>query len=187
MNNTNILLLSEDRLKTFTSLNDNFFGKHIFSAIKLSQEIDLVQIIGECLYEKLLDLVSNNTIMQTESYPYKLLLDKYITNYLAYKTLSHLVQEVSPRLANFGTMVSNDEHLENVSVSERDMVRKQFEYYADAYCKKMQEYLKANKELYPELDCGCKCDGTIKPNLESAVSSQLWLGGYRGRKLRYNK
>lgn len=180
MANNNILLLSEDRLKSYTSLNENVWGKNILPAIKVSQDIELTKIIGSCLVDRLKELVAEGSISQEDFKPYKTLMDTYVTNFLAYVTIAHLVNEMSTKLTNFGTVLSNDEHLENVGISERDMVRKQYQYYADSYASQMASYLKANRELYPELDCGCGCDGAVKPNLDSTNSSQLWTGGFRG-------
>ena len=182
MTNNNILLLSEDRLKTYTSLNDNCFGKNILPAIRTSQDIELTTILGSCLVDALKSMVADGSIQQDANYYYKYLLDNYVTEYLAYITLAHLITELSTKLTNFGTVESNDEHLVNVSLNEREIVRQQYEYYADAYCKKMQGYLKANRERFPELECGCDCGENISPTLDSAASTGLFLGGRRGIK-----
>lgn len=175
----NVLLISEDTLKTYTSLNDNVFGKNILPAIKTSQDIELQEIIGSCLYNALCSKVADGSITSSENQQYKELLDTYIKPYLSYITLAHLVTEMSTKLTNFGLVLSNDEHMENASLGERDLVKTQYTYYADSYCKQMQGFLKTNKDLFPELKCGCECDSNIKPTLDSAASTGLFLGGYR--------
>lgn len=176
-----ILLVSEDTLKSYSTLNDNFFGKNILPCIKTTQDIELKQILGSCLLESLCAKVDDSSIKNIENTAYKTLLDEYVQPFMIYMTLAHIVTETSTKLSNFGTMVSNDEHLENVSLEERSLVKQQYEYYADNYCKQMQSFLKANKEAYPELECGCNCSDETKPNLDSAASTSLWLGGYRGK------
>lgn len=177
----NVLLIGSDQIKTYTSLNDNVFDKNVFPAIRTSQDIELQQVIGSCLYDAICSMVSDGSISEESHVNYKNLLDKYIQPFLTYVVLSHLVMEVSTKMTNFGTVVSNDEHIENVGIQERDMVRKQWEYYSDAYKRNMQCYLKANRDLFPELDCGCGCCDSIRPNLDSNASSQLFLGGKRGK------
>lgn len=179
-----VLLVSEDTLKSYSTLNDNFFGKNILPCIKTSQDIELQQIIGSCLYNALCEKVDNGSITDLENAQYKVLLDEYIQPYLIYITLAHIVTETSTKLSNFGTMQSSDEHLVNVSLEERSLVRQQYTYYADNYCKQMQSFLKANKEAYPELECGCDCSDQTKPNLDSAANIPLWLGGARGRMIK---
>lgn len=173
----NVLLISEQTLKSNSSLNDNCFGKNILPAIKTTQDIELKQVIGSCLLDKLCTLVGNGSITNLENSMYKQLLDDYIRPYLSYMTLSHLVLELSTKLTNFGLVQSNDEHLVNLSLEERDLVNHQYIYYADSYCKQLQNFLKQNKELFPELEnCSCGEDG---PHLDSAASTGLFLGGYR--------
>ena len=175
----NVLLISEDTLKSYSSLNDNVYGKNILPAIKTSQDIELKQILGSCLYKALCEMVADGSISDTENVQYKNLLDDYVQPYLIYITLAHLVTEMSTKLTNFGLVESNDEHLVNLSVEERDLVKTQWTYYADSYCKQMQGFLKSNKDSFPELECGCECGGNIKPCLDSAASTGLWLGGLR--------
>ena len=52
----------------------------------------------------------------------------------------------------------------------------QYQKYADAYCKMMQDFLKENRDSFPELNC---CGA---PTLDSSAECGLFLGGTRGRK-----
>ncbi len=172
---TNILLISEDTLKTHSHLNDNVFGKSLTPAIIAAQDIYLQKFLGPCLYKKILELVKSGGI-RNEKYPkYKDLLDNYITNFLIYQTLANLIPEISTKITNMGLVISNDEHVQNVTQGERDLVMGQYQKYADAYCKMMQDFLKENRDSFPELNC---CGS---PNLDSSVSSGLWLGGIRSK------
>lgn len=177
---TNILLISEDTLKTHSHLNDNVWGKSLTPAIITAQDIYLQKFLGSCLYKRVLELVENGEIRNKNYEIYKELLDNYITNFLIYQTLANLIPEISTKITNMGLVVSNDEHVQNVTQGERDLVMGQYQKYADAYCKMMQDFLKSNRNSFPELDC-CDCGG-IAPTLDSSASSQLFLGGARGRK-----
>lgn len=174
---TNILLISEDTLKTHSSLNKNVWADNLSSVIKATQDVDLQRILGPCLYKKVLELVNDGGIRNTKYSIYKTLLDEYITDYLIYQTLVNLIPEISTKITNMGLVVSNDEHVQNVSQSEREIVVAQYQKYADAYCKMMQDFLKDNRKEFPELNC---CD---EAELNSSATTSLFLGGSRGRKL----
>ena len=174
---TNILLISEDTLKTHSSLNKNVWADNLSSVIKATQDVDLQRILGPCLYKKVLELVNDGGIRNAKYSIYKTLLDEYITDYLIYQTLVNLIPEISTKITNMGLVVSNDEHVQNVTQGERDLVMGQYQKYADAYCKMMQDFLKENRDSFPELNC---CD---EAELNSSATSQLFLGGRRGRKL----
>lgn len=174
---TNILLISEDTLKTHSSLNKNVWADNLSSVIKATQDVDLQRILGYCLYKKVLELVKSGEIRNIKYSIYKTLLDEYITDYLIYQTLVNLIPEISTKITNMGLVISNDEHVQNVSQSEREIVVAQYQKYADAYCKMMQDFLKENRDSFPELDC---CD---EAELNSSATTSLFLGGSRGRKL----
>lgn len=172
---TNILLISEDTLKTHSSLNKNVWADNLSSVIKATQDVDLQKFLGSCLYKKVLELVENGGIRNENYVMYKELLDDYITNFLIYQTLANLIPEISTKITNMGLVVSNDEHVQNVTQGERDLVMGQYQKYADAYCKMMQDFLKENRDSFPELNC---C-GT--PTLDSSAETGLWLGGTRSK------
>lgn len=181
----NVLLISEDTIKTQSGLNDNIWGKSLLPAIREAQEIGLQSIIGSCLYQRLCSMVEDGSIRDTENIPYKTLLDEYISYYLIYRTIADLIPVIGTKLGNIGVVISNDEHMVNLSEDERSRVDTYYEYRSDFYCKRLQEYLLNNKELYSELD-ECSCEN-MKANLESAASTGLWLGGFRARKINNNK
>ena len=173
---TNILLISEDTLKTYSHLNDNIWAKSLTPAIITAQDIYLQKFLGSCLYKKVLELVENGGIRNENYAMYKELLDSYITNFLIYQTLANLIPEISTKITNMGLVTSSDEHVQNVTQGERDLVMGQYQKYADAYCKMMQDFLKENRDSFPELNC---CDA---PNLDSSAECGIFLGGARGRK-----
>lgn len=178
---TNILLISEDFIKEQSNLNDNLYGKLLLPAIREAQDIGLQTIIGSCLYKKLLDLVDSGDIAEEEYVAYKDLLDNKVQDYLLYKTLANINPIINVKLANAGTVLTNDEHLTNLTQGEADLVEKHYQNNADFYAKRLQAFLKANREAFPELECDCICAGEIKPTLDSASSCSIYLGGTRGK------
>ena len=179
---TKILLVSEDYIKTNSNLNDNVWGDYLLPAIREAQDMGLQSIIGSCLYNQILTLVDNSTIADSGNTAYKVLLDEYIQPYLLYQVLTDLIPIIGTKLANLGTVISNDEHIINLTEAERSNLKHYYEMRADFYCRRMQEYLLNNKDLYPELK-ECDCD-RLRSNLKSAASTGMWLGGYRNRRVK---
>lgn len=56
-NYKNVLLISEDYIKSESNLDNNVSGKYLQSAIKLAQDIELQSLIGTKLLEKIQKLV----------------------------------------------------------------------------------------------------------------------------------
>ena len=181
----NVLLISEDVLKTYSNLNRNTFGDWILPAIRESQEMGLMPIIGECLYNKICELVADGSINDVLFTAYKDLLDDKIQPYLIYKTLSNIIPIINGKLANIGTVTTNDEHVVNLTQGESDLLKTYYSERCDFYTKRLQDFIKNNQSAFPEIVCGC---GNMQPNLESSENSVgIWLGGSRGKIINDNK
>ena len=171
---TKVLLISEDYVKTESALNDNVWGKFLLPAIREAQDINLTQIIGQSLLDEIYTRVTANTVTGD----YKTLLEDYIQPYLLYQVQANIIPTLNVKLANIGTVLTNDEHVEKLSKSDVDNLMQNIQYRADWYCRRLQEYLLANKETFSIEPCQCKI---IQGNLDSAASTGIWLGGYRNR------
>lgn len=181
---SNVLLIAEDTLKTYSNLNKNTFGDWILPAIREAQEMGLMPIIGECLYNKICELVADGSINDVLFTAYKDLLDDKIQPYLIYKTLSNIIPILNAKMANLGVVVTNDEHVVNLTQSESDLLKSYYSERCDFYTKRLQDFIKSNQSAFPEISCDC---GKMQPNLESSENSVgIWLGGSRGKKIGNN-
>ena len=182
MNTNDVLLISEDYIKSITNVSDNIAGDYLLPAIKLAQDIDLESTIGSQLLEKIQKLIYNNDISNQENEMYKLLLDKYIQPYLAYCTIQHLAPTVAYKLANQGVLRTDDEKSYNITSNEVDKVIDFYNHIANTYKKRLQLFLIANYNEFPEL-LNWKSLADIRANLYSAAGCNLSLGGPRGKSI----
>ena len=172
---TKIFLISEDYIKTNSGLNDNVWAKYIAPTIITTQDIDLQRVLGSCLYREILSMVKDGRIRNSDFSIYKTLLDDYISNFLLYQTLTNLIPVISTKITNMGVVTSSDEHITNLTQVERDIVIGQYQKYADAYCKMLQDFLKENRTQFKELDCCGEAE------LNSSATIGLFLGGIRSK------
>ena len=172
----NILLSSEKFIKEALSVSDNLSGKYMLPALREAQEIGLRGILGDDLLEKLKGMVTNGCVYGQ----YQTLLDR-CQYYLAYETITNVVNVVSFKVGNFGVTKTQDE---NLQVATQDEIAKMQYYYqskADACCLDLQNFLLEHREEYPELtECCCH---KIESNLRSAATCGIFLGGARGKRL----
>lgn len=172
---TNVLLISEDYIKTNSGLNNNIWGSYLAPAIVEAQDMKLQAILGTNLYQSILKQIDEDRL----GINYQELIEEYIQRYLMYQTISEIIPLLSVKIANFGVVLSNDEHLVNINAEEKELLRNHYENKADFYGRRLQEYLLENYSKFPELKEG-DCN-RIKENLYSSSSTGLFLGGYRGR------
>lgn len=179
-----VLLVSEAYIRSQTNADDNLTGKLMLPAIKLSQDVELSEALGDCLVNALKMMVYDGTIDDSGNTMYKILLDDYIQDFLAYQTLANLVILGGTKTANIGTVETTDQNIINTVKAERDLAKEGYLHFARHYLKRMQSWVKANKDAFPEVDeCHTCGDGNMNAHLNSAAGSPLWLGGYRNRRI----
>ena len=180
MNYNDVILISEDYIKSTTNISDNIANDYLLPAVKLAQDIELEQTIGTQLLEKLQKLVFDNDISNQENYNYKLLLDNYVQPYLAYCTIKHIVPTVAYKLVNQGIVRTDDEKSYNVTSNEVDKVMDYYSHIDNTFKKRLQLFLIANYNNFPEL-LNWKSISDIRANLYSAAGCNLSLGGPRSK------
>lgn len=178
-----ILLTSTDYIKNHSGLNDNTFDKMIVPALERAQDLDLTECLGECLVSSLQSKIETQSIDAPENALYKVLLDNYIQPFLTYTVISNVTLELGQVIGNGGIDYLTDEHRQSLSFDERGQIKDYWKNHADAYRKRMQNFLKNNRSGFPELNSGCSPCGE-GGNLESASGTGLWLGGARGKILK---
>ena len=172
-----ILLTSENTVRSYSNLDCNTQSKFLLSAIRESQEVGLQSIIGTALLRKLKALVGSGEISQEGNEAYKDLLD-YAQMYLVYQSIVNVCLIATVKLSNGGAQMTSDENLTTLNINDLFIIQKHYQDKADFFAKRLQAYILQNKGLLPELtenDCV-----NMRANLYSAASTGLWLGGKRG-------
>lgn len=145
-----VLLISEDTLKTNSLIDSNIDGKYILPSIEIAQRVDLKNVIGTALYDKIISMVENGTIGDSENADYKYLLDNYITDYLVWQTMSTIQISINYKFKQSGMIQNQDEKKESIEYSNGKALASQYERYANAFCTDMKDYLITNITKYPE-------------------------------------
>lgn len=180
-NYRDVLLCSEETIKSYTNISDNIDGNYLLPAIAIAQRSDLEGVIGTALVRKLQEIVADGVIVETEYVKYKELLDDYVTDYLCYAAIKELIPIVSFKISNVGAAITNEEKASLVSFNDVFKLKDYYEDKADYFCMRLQRYLAANYSNFPEL--GDSALENIKANIKSAASCPIWLGGSRSRKI----
>ena len=169
-----ILLTSEQFVKSVTNVSDNLAGKYILPSIREAQEQGLKGILGDCLLSKVKHLFETNSLEGI----YKEVVD-HCQYYLAYSAIVEVTNKVSFKIGNFGVAKSQDENLQVASYDEIVKMQYYYQTKVDAYCLELQQWLLQNRESIPELtECHCR---KLSSNLHSAASCGVYLGGGRGK------
>lgn len=174
----NVLLTNENIIKTTTNIFEGISGNYLLPSIKLAMDIDLESTIGTELKEELQKQVYGNNFKNI----YKTLLDNYVQPFLTYSSIVRLIPTVSYKIANAGVLTTSDEKMNPVSTNDIDKVKAEYQHIADVYKNRLQRFLIANHNEFPELDKNSTID-KIRQNLYSSASCGVVLGGSRGKKI----
>lgn len=173
-----ILLTSANYVKSVTLMSDNISDKYITPVINECQVFDYQSIVGTAMYEKLCSLVQTGDITSSANTAYKRLLDKSQL-FLAYDVAAKIVFQIAYKCDNSGVFTNEDENKKSVDIETLTAVQGNYQSKADGYAAALQRYIIKNYESLPEIDNETLVD--LEANLYSAASTNIWLGGKRGK------
>lgn len=165
-------LISEKTLKENSVINNNVDGMYILPAIEFAQDAGLQPLLGTVLYEKLMDLVADGSIVDAPDY--KLLLDEYVTPYLLNKVTADIQIPLSFKLRNQGVVQQTGENTYTPSMKDLQYVVQNYENKANFYGNRLSDFLSANRNKYPEY---CKINSCADmPSNKDAYKTGIYLG-----------
>lgn len=176
-----ILLISEEFIKSISSISDNLSSKYLTPSIREAQEIDFRNIVGYTMLEKIKTLYDNDDIKKPENSHYSELLEMSCY-FMTYATLAYVTMKTSYKISNIGVSRTTDENVQSVSFDEVQKVADYYRSRADYYKNSLQEWLRYNQDKFPELSA--RTQNQTTPNLRSSATTSIWLGGARGKRIR---
>lgn len=167
-----VMLISEKTIKSNSIINNNVDGMYLLPAIEYAQDAGLQPLIGTKLYNKLMDLVENNSISGATDY--KFLLDEYITPYLLNKVTADIQLPLSFKLRNQGIVQQTGEGTYLPTLKDTQYIVQHYQNQADFYGNRMSDYLRANRTKFPEY---CSVDSCADmPSNKGAYNTGIYLG-----------
>ncbi len=140
-----VLLVSESEIKNQSVLEQNIDSKVLSKIIANVQEIQLRPILGDTLYESVLndvyELSVNNTALPQATV---LLLEPYIVPYLTYATLTEFLVINNYKVGNKGVLRLNDNAGSSLAQPEVEYVKNYFDQYTSMYKRRLIDYLGDN-------------------------------------------
>lgn len=154
----NILLISEKTIKENSLVSNNVDGKYIQNAIRTAQDLSLLPIIGQKLFERLCDGVANDNLNELETE----LISTYIQPVLINAVMSDLVLQLSYKFRNLGTVQTVDTNVIIPSLNDLEYIRNDYSMKCAFYQNRLSDFLEDNCTKFKQYtDCDC---GKLKAN-----------------------
>ena len=172
---TTTFLISEAKVRSFTSLNNSVDSELIKNNIRTAQDYWLQNIIGTVLYQKLLSDVDSSSLTGS----YQTLVDDYIQDYLLYATYYETLEDIYLRPRNNGLLRPNGgENSDPVERDLYDMKRQSIRNKMDYYGQRLTEYILEEDSLFPELQQDTKLYQQLPDYSNKYKNPFVMRGGY---------
>lgn len=160
----NVILVSEVKLKAFTSINKNVDMDILKAEIKVAQDIRLQPLLGTKFYNTLLSKINQNGSASFNP-DEKELVDEYIVPFLVHSAYSEALPMIWARTLNRGVMTGNAESSSSVDRNTMTYLKNIATSRADFYAERMRDYLITGKgqNKFPDYITQTSQDGMI-PN-----------------------
>lgn len=171
--NQEILLISEEKLKSFTVLNTNLSPEDLTPHVFNSQNIMLPNYLGSTYYNALKERVIEGTLTAADEY----LLDQYIGPLLCNWALYYASTFLNFRLYNKGILKGTSENGETIDLDELKFMQSQIKLIAESYSDQMVYWIRQNSTQYPLYNSPNSLDGYL-PDKMSAYTTNLVTNHY---------
>ena len=164
----NVLLVSEQRMKQWTSLDDNIRIDVLTPSIIQAQDIYIQDTLGTLFYSRLKAGVIANDLTANES----LFLKDYVGPCLIQYSLYLLLPNLKYKMVEKGILNGASEETGATTLDEMKYLRDQAMDMAQFYNNRMLEYLQDNPGMFPLYQNPTPSDG-MTPNRQNPYFSGL--------------
>ena len=140
-----VLLVSETKVKAFSTLNQNLDMALLVSTIYMAQELGLQTLIGTKGYDYYMELVKSVQLSGgTMSSADRIMLDDYIAPYLIHRAYFEAFPEIFARRMNKAITIGNTEQGTSIDIKGmsylRDIEMGRYNFYAQRLLDRVQAY-----------------------------------------------
>jgi hypothetical protein len=143
---TEVFFISEDYLKTNTSISENIDSGELRFCILTAQNINVQETLGQPLYEEIQLQVSGNTLTPDNRF----LLDKYIVPATTQWAFYHGLDNFFVKWVNVGLVQNRNEQGSNIDIRTFKYLKDNARSTAEFYDQNMRRWLCAKSNLYPK-------------------------------------
>ena len=167
------LLISEMKLKSFTSVNFNVSPEDLVPFVLQSQDLYLQNYIGSTYYFQLKNQVLSNTVTNDNQF----LLDNYIGPALCNWALGMALPFLKYKIFNKSVLSPTSENAESITLEELKFLVQQVTSTAETYTKRMIEWMVKHPGAYPAYIAPNVLDGQM-PERGTPYSQNLVTNKY---------
>jgi hypothetical protein len=163
----NILLISENKLKNFTDIDQNVTSAVLLPFIGVVQQTKLEYIIGRKYYVELLDQVANSNLTTINNN----FLQYFVQPMLIWAAYAEALPSIFMRLKNNSIVLGSEK---SITISEMEYMQTRADDRSQFFERRMIEELIYNQPNYPAVYTYTSTDG-MRPHLGKNYFSGIHL------------
>lgn len=167
-----VLFVSEERLKAYTSLNTNLSPEDLQPYVYDAQNIMMPHYLGGTYYNALRDRVIAGTITAADENLLDVFIGPYLCNYAFYMALPF----VWARAYNKGVMKATSESGTSLELDEFKFLQSQIKSIAESYAGQMVNHLLTHPNEFPLYNAAKVKDGEL-PDRSSPFTANIVVPG----------
>ena len=144
------IFITTSDIKRYSILDGNVDNDKFSQFIEIAQDIHVQTYLGTDLYEKIQQLIINNTIGNVGNENYKLLLETYVKPMQIHWTVVEFMPYLAYTISNGGVYKHSAETSETASLDEVRLLMEKSRNTAQFYTERLIEYLCNNSIDFPE-------------------------------------
>ena len=166
-----VFLTTEQKILDKTPLDKNLLSHNLKPAMILSQKINVTQLLGDDLINKIYSDISGSTL----SGNYKYLVDTYLLDMVTYWSVYYALTDMLSKAGNRGLQVESSENSSAADLATYRELKSTYKNIAETFSERTKNYLWINNGLFPEFNLGAGADGKVPTNIESKFFSGLQI------------
>lgn len=173
----NVLLVSEQKLKDSTAINDNVDSSELRFAISQAQTIQIQESLGTNLYEKILQLVDTGDIENVTYIKYKELLNNFIQPTLISFAYALALDNFFVKFLNIGLVQNRSEQGQPIDIKTLTYLKTNAVNQAEFNNNLLRRHLIFRSGWYPEYTSGNLNSGQLPPDTNNAFTAPITMPG----------
>lgn len=166
-----VFLTTEQKILDKTPLDKNLLSHNLKPAIMLSQKINVTQLLGDQLINKIYSDIEADSL----SGNYKYLVDTYLQDMVTYWSVYYALTDMLSKAGNRGLQIENSENSSGADLATYRELKSTYKNIAETFSERTKNYLWINNGLFIEFNLGAGADGKVPTNIDSKFFSGLQI------------
>lgn len=163
-------IINEEYFKQYSPIPDNYNIKEIKPFFKVAEQLWVMPLLGQALYDELLEQVCANDVTPENS---TLLLVVY--PYLSFAICYEALPFISYHFSQVGVTKGKSENSDSVSINDVNFISTQLRSQVETMKGQLKDFLNNHKDIYPLYksdDCECSS--------QNVCEDCGWIADYYG-------